>query len=158
MRFYKLDHEITMDDIKKYNFPNQKLGVIVQIENSNGEILLQKRGIKSRDENGLYEHIGGSVDKEDVSFKAAIKREILEETGDNIKFDISDSVGIVHCYKNEINWLFVIYLAKYIEGEFKIMEPEKCLGYKFWKYNDTINSPELSESCKYIINTLNNLN
>ena len=65
MNFYLLNHEAAYEDIRKFNLPNQKVGVIAHIENSKGEILLQQRGEKSRDENGLYEDIGGKVDKED---------------------------------------------------------------------------------------------
>ena len=46
MEYYVLDHEATMDDIKRFNFPNQKLGVIVHIEDKSKKILLQQRGGK----------------------------------------------------------------------------------------------------------------
>jgi len=59
MEFYLLDHEATFDDLKSFDFPNQKIGVIAHIENDKGEILLQQRGVKSRDENMLFEDIGG---------------------------------------------------------------------------------------------------
>lgn len=36
MHFYKLDHEATWDDIKNFNYPNQKLGVIAHIQNKGG--------------------------------------------------------------------------------------------------------------------------
>ena len=99
MDFYLLDHEATFEDLKKFNFSNQKVVVIAHIENSDGEILLQQRGEKSRDENGLYEDIGGKVDQEDISFKSAIIREIKEEAGDELNLVFSDSIGIYHCYK-----------------------------------------------------------
>lgn len=89
MKFYPLNHEATYDDIEKFDYPNQKIGVIAHIENDNGEILLQQRGIKSRDENGLYEDIGGKVDSSDFSFKDAIIREIKEEAGDDIKLEFN---------------------------------------------------------------------
>ena len=28
------------------------------------------------------------------------------------------------------------------------MEPDKCLGYRFFKYEDIINSKEVSKSCQ----------
>ena len=68
MQFYSLNHEASFEDLKKFNYPNQKIGVIAHIENENGEILLQQRGVKSRDENGLYEDIGGKVEPEDINF------------------------------------------------------------------------------------------
>lgn len=156
MNFYLLDHEVTFEDLKKFNFPNQKIGVIAHIENANGQILLQQRGEKSRDENGLYEDIGGKVELEDISFKAAMIREIKEEAGDDINLVINDSVGILHCYKNNINWLFVIYFVKYIDGNIKVMEPDKCMGYHFFEYDEAINSNLVTDSCKYIMKTVKN--
>ena len=75
MKFYKIDHSVNSGDIKKFNFENQKVGVIAHIEDESGKILLQQRGLKSRDENGLYEDVGGSVENSDVDFKSAIIRQ-----------------------------------------------------------------------------------
>lgn len=155
MKFYKLEHEVTVDDIEEFNYSNQKIGVIAHIENENGEILLQQRGAKSRDENGLFEDIGGKVESDDFDFKSAIKREIKEEAGDEVNIIIDNSCGIYHCFKNNINWIFVIYFGKYVSGEFKIMEPDKCLGYKFFKYEEAMKSDLVSESCKFLIKSLN---
>ena len=85
MKFYKLDHSVNNGDIRKFNFDNQRIGVIAHIEDENGKILLQQRGLKSRDENGLYEDVGGSVENSDVDFKAAIIREMQEEMGNDVK-------------------------------------------------------------------------
>lgn len=154
MKFWLLNHEATMEDLNKFKFSNKKIGVIAHIENSNGEILLQQRGIKSRDENGLYEYIGGKVDSEDLSFKEAIIREIKEEAGSDLKLEVSNSKGIYHCCKNNVNWVFIIYIVKYIEGEIKIMEPDKCMGYKFYNINDALNSKLVTESCKFLIKSI----
>ena len=154
MHFYSMDHEASFEDLKKFNYPNQKVGVIAHIENENGEILLQQRGVKSRDENGLYEDIGGKVESGDVNFLSAIKREIKEEAGVEINLVFSDSIGIYHCYKNDINWIFVIYFVKYIDGNFKIMEKDKCTDYHFFKYDEAINSELVTESCKYLIKSI----
>ena len=156
MHFYSLDHEASFEDLRKFNYPNQKIGVIAHIENKDGEILLQQRGVKSRDENGLYEDIGGKVESGDVNFLSAIKREIKEEAGVEINLVFSDSIGIYHCYKNDINWIFVIYFVKYIDGNFKIMEKDKCTDYHFFKYDEAINSELVTESCKYLIKSIKN--
>lgn len=79
MKFYSIKHEAIFEDVEKFDYPNRKIGVIAYIENDKGEILLQQRGIKSRDEKGLYETIGGKVDSDDLTFKDAIIREIREE-------------------------------------------------------------------------------
>lgn len=155
MTFYLIDHEATFDDVEKFEYPNRKIGVIAHIENGKGGILLQQRGIKSRDENGLYEDIGGKVDSSDFSFKEAIIREIKEEAGDDIKLEFNgNSIGIYHCLKNNVNWIFVIYSFKYINGNIMIMEPDKCLGYKFFNYKEAINSDLVTESCKFLIKSI----
>lgn len=156
MNFYLLNHEATYEDLQKFNFPNQKVGVIAHIENSAGEILLQQRGEKSRDENGLYEDIGGKVEPEDKDFKTAIIREVKEEAGDEINLVFSDSIGIYHCYKNNINWIFIIYFVKYIDGNIKIMEPDKCKDYHFFKCDEAINSNLVTKSCKFLIMSIEN--
>lgn len=150
MEYYILNHEATYEDLAKFNLPNQKIGVIAHIENLAGEILLQQRGVKSRDENGLYEEIGGKVEENDISFKDAMIREIKEEAGDDIDIVVSDSIGIYHIYKNNINWIFVIYFVKYIDGVIKIMEPEKCVDYHFFKYDEALASDLVTDSCKYL--------
>lgn len=154
MKFYLVDYELSFEDIEKFEYPNQKIGVIVHIENNKGEILLQQRGVKSSDENGLYEAIGGKVDSDDATFKDAIIREIKEEAGEEINLKFSNSIGIYHCKKNNINWIFIIYFAKYINGKIKIMEPDKCIEYKFFSYNEALTSSKVAESCKYLIKSV----
>ena len=31
------------------------------------------------------------------------------------------------------------------------MEPDKCVGYKFFKYDEAIKSDLVTDSCKYLI-------
>ena len=91
MDFYKLDHEATMEDINNFKYNNQKIGVIVHIENEKGEILLQQRGIKSRDENGLFEDVGGKVDSTDKEVNKS-NYFVLEKIIDDIRRDV-----IINC-------------------------------------------------------------
>lgn len=155
MKFYKMNHEVTNADLQKFNFENQRIGVIVHIEDNNGKVLLQQRGVKSRDENGLYEDVGGSVENSDENFKSAIIREMKEEMGNDARIELSDSTDIYHICKNNTNWLFVIFKGKYIDGDINIMEPEKCMGYKFFSYEEAINSNLVSERCKFLIKSIN---
>ena len=154
-KFYKMNNVINSDDIKKFNFENQRIGVIAHIENSDGEILLQQRGVKSRDENGLYEDVGGSVESSDFDFKSACIREMQEEMGNEVNIEALDFSGIYHCYKHETNWIFVVFKGKYVDGNINIMEPEKCMGYNFFSYEEAINSELVSESCKFLIKAIN---
>lgn len=152
MKFYKLDHEATMEDVEKLNCPNSKLGVIVHIKDKAGKILCQQRGVKSRDDNGLFEDIGGKLESSDKNFKSAIIRELKEEVGDEANIEIGNSIGIYHRHNN--NWIFIIYLGKYIDGDLKIMEPEKCMGYKFFSYEEALSSNLVTNSCKFLIEEL----
>lgn len=151
MNFYILDHEATILDIGQFHFPNQKIGVIAHIETEDGKILLQQRGKKSRDENNRYEDIGGEVEHTDKSFRDAIVREIREEVGNDIQYQIVGSKAIGHWQKKDINWIFIIYSIKYLSGKLQIMEPEKCLGFRFFEKEEALNSKNVTESCKFII-------
>ena len=35
------------------------------------------------------------------------------------------------------------------------MEPEKCMGYKFFTYEEAVNSNLVSKSCRFLINAIN---
>ena len=154
MDYHEIDYEATLEDIDKFIYDNKKIGVIVHVEDSEGKILLQQRESKSRDENGLFEDIGGKFDDTDLSFREAIIREFKEEAGEDVNLQIGRSVGIYHCFKNNTNWVFVIYFGNYIDGEFKVMEPDKCLGYKFFTKDEALSSDVVTESCKYLIDQL----
>lgn len=150
MDYYSFDHKIEKDDLEDFQYPNRKIGVIVHIVDETSKILLQQRGVKSRDENGLYEDVGGRVEETDLDYNFAIIREMREEMGDEAQFQLSDSIGIYHLEKKNINWVFVIFYAKYLGGKIKIMEPDKCTDYKFFDYNEVIDSDLVSEGCKYL--------
>ncbi len=158
MEFYQVNKDIDYSDLERFNYLNQKICVIAYIRNEEGKILLQQRGKNSSDERGLYECIGGKTEEKDKTLKDAIIREIEEESGENIKLELSKTIGICHCLKETTNWLFIIYSAKYIKGKFEIKEPDKCIGYKFFDYDELINSKLVSESCRYIVENIHNRN
>lgn len=153
MEFYKSSN-ITFDDLRLFNYNNMKIGVIVHIVDSNGKILLQKRGPKCKDDALLFEDVGGRLEDSDIDFKSAIIREMKEEVGEDAIFDISNPVGIYHSEKGDVNWMFVIFIAKYLKGDIKVMEKEKCLGYNFFSYDDIINSNEVSNGSKFLTKSL----
>ena len=153
MEFYKV-HSITFDDIRRYNYDNMRLGVIVHIVDESGKILLQKRGPKCKDDALLFEDVGGKLEDNDLDFKSAYIREMKEEMGPEAVFELSNPVGIYHCEKNGVNWIFVIFSAKYIKGNFLVMEDKKCLGYKFFDYEEITNSNEVSEGSKFLTKSL----
>ena len=148
MEFNEVDGIV---DLEKYNYSNYKIGVIAHIIDKDGNILLQQRGVKSRDENGLFEDVGGKVDKDDTDYKSAIEREIKEEMGDDVNIKLSNPVGVWYVPKKDTNWLFIVFKGTYLDGNIKIMEPDKCMGYKFFTYDEAVESNMLSESCNFLV-------
>lgn len=122
--------------------PEYRCAVIALILDKNGNVLLQRRGPKSRDEVGKLEDIGGAVEDTDLTFRDAMSREIFEEVGNDINFTIDELVGasLVTKYDsrtdNDVNWFFLLYKCTYIDGELKINEPGKSLGYEFYKQDE----------------------
>ena len=68
--------------------------------------------------------------------------------------EFSDSIGIYHVFKNNINWVFIIYFVKYIRGDIRIMEPLKCMDYRFFAYDELVNSSLVTEGCKFLSKSL----
>ena len=127
---------------EQIELPEYRTAVIALFMDSNDNILLQRRGPKSRDEVGKLEDIGGAVEERDFSFRDALHREIIEEVGEGIGYSIDKYVGACLVYKYDsrtdrnVNWLFLLYKCTYVDGELKINEPGKCLGYEFYKMDE----------------------
>lgn len=147
--FIKFNREVADNkDLEIYlkstglKLPDYRCAVIALILDKEGRILLQRRGPKSRDEIGKLEDIGGAVESTDLSFRDAMKREIVEEVGDSINFSIDELVGasLITKYDSrtnkDVNWFFLLYKCTYIDGELKINEPGKSLGYEFYEQDD----------------------
>ena len=149
-----MNHEVTEEDINNLDYENKIVGVIIHIENNDGKMLLQQRGEKARDENGKFEFVGGQVEITDKNYKDAIIREIREEMGNDVIIDFFGTSDILHINKNNINYLFVIFKGKYKKGKISIMEPEKCIGYRFFEYDEAINSDLVTEGCKFIMKSI----
>ena len=154
MDYYKLDHEATKKDLDRFEYPNKRIGVISIIKNEKGEILLQQRGSASQDAKFQYENIGGSVEEYDTNYKVAILREIKEEAGEEIELETSDSIGIFHYESIGYHWIFIIYEFKYLGGEPKIIEKNKCERYDFFEPKEAIESNKVSEGCKKLLKSI----
>ena len=147
--FIKFNREVVdQKDLQVYlkntglKLPEYRCAVIALILDKEGRVLLQRRGPKSRDEVGKLEDIGGAVEDTDLNYREAMKREIIEEAGDDINFSIDELVGASLITKydsrtdSDVNWFFLLYKCTYIGGELKINEPGKCLGYEFYKQDE----------------------
>ena len=142
------DSVVTCEDVSNViknnniSLPDYRLAVIVRLMDKDGNVILQRRGPKSRDEHNKLEDIGGAVEDTDINLIEALYREIKEEVGELANIEIKDFVGAVFEPKFDIrtnktvNWLFCIYNGLYIDGELLINDPGKCLGYEFYNKNN----------------------
>lgn len=135
-------------DLERYlinnniNLPEFRTAVIALFIDNDNNIYLQRRGPKSRDEVGMLEDIGGAVEEDDLTFRDALIREIKEEAGDKLDYNIKDLVGgcLINKYDSRtdsyVNWLFLLYECAYVSGEFLCNEEGKALGYEKYKYDN----------------------
>jgi mutator protein MutT len=104
------------------------IGVSVgaMIINDQGEVFLAQRGSKAKNERGCWENPGGSVEFGET-LENAVKREIMEEYGAEIKI-IKQFPAEDHLIPDENqHWIATTFLVKFKQGSIpKIMEPEKC--------------------------------
>lgn len=111
------------------------VGVGAMIFNNEGKVFLAKRGQEARNERGKWEFPGGGL-KFNERCEDGLKREIREEFDIKIKvvelLEVSD-----HIIKEEKqHWVAPSYIAKYISGTPKIMEPEKIVEFKWFNLTD----------------------
>ena len=101
------------------------VGVGAVIVNSEGKVLLMKRGLKARNERGKWQIPGGGLEFGE-SFEDAIRREVKEELGIDIKLtkmlDVSNQILL----EERQHWVSPIFLCSVLDGEPRILEPEKC--------------------------------
>lgn len=136
---------ISIDSLKKI-----KVAVVCFIFNKQGQVILNRRGPGARDDVGKLQAVGGSVNKSDVDFLSALKREILEETrNNNIKID--KFIGAYHDRKmdNEtkeiVDWIILGYIGILESGSLINVEENRSVDFETFNLND-INPDELSVS------------
>lgn len=103
------------------------------IVNEKKELLLQQRN--KSPEKGYWSIPGGKVEFFET-IEQAIKREVKEEIGVEIK--IISLLGICNhiIVDEQKHWVSPSYLCEIISGEPKIMEPTKHLAMKWFSLND----------------------
>ena len=136
---------IDFDSLKKI-----KVAVVCFIFNKQGQVILNRRGPGARDDVGKLQAVGGSVNKSDADFLSALKREILEETGNN-DIKISKFIGAYHDRKmdNEtkevVDWIILGYIGILESGSLINVEKNRSIDFETFNLND-INPEELSLS------------
>ena len=111
------------------------VGTGAMIFNSEGKVLLSRRGPKARNDAGKWDFPGGSV-RFGETCKDAIKREIREEFG--IEIEILDMLELVDHIMPEQkqHWVSPSYIARLAKGTPRIMEPEKISEIKWVDLKD----------------------
>jgi 8-oxo-dGTP diphosphatase len=101
------------------------VGVGAIIVDNQGRLFLARRGPAAKNERGLWEFPGGSVEFGET-MADALRREMREEFGIEIAVDkLLDVVD--HILKEEKqHWISPSFLCTISAGEPRIMEPEKC--------------------------------
>lgn len=120
------------NDVKKV-----KKGVAVMIISSRGEILLMKRGPKSRYEPGTWEQCGGVVE-EGEDFWDTAKREAMEELGVDIKLERELLHDTFSDMGDGVEWEVKVFEATTTDTP-KIQEPDKCVELKWVKQSELTN-------------------
>ena len=101
------------------------VGVGAIIVNRYGQLFLSRRGTKAKNERGLWEFPGGSVELGET-LSEALQREMREEFG--IEIVVGELLDVVdHILKKEgQHWVSPSYICTIASGEPYIREPEKC--------------------------------
>jgi 8-oxo-dGTP diphosphatase len=101
------------------------VGVGAIIVDNQGRLFLARRGPAAKNERGLWEFPGGSVEFGET-MADALRREIREEFG--IEIAVGKLLDVVdHILKEEKqHWISPTFLCTIAAGEPRIMEPEKC--------------------------------
>lgn len=111
------------------------VGVGAILVNPKGQLFLSKRGPKAKNERGLWEFPGGSVEFGE-RLADALAREMKEEFGIEIAvgslLDVAD-----HILPDEKqHWVSPTYICRIVSGTPKILEPEKCSAIGWFDLNN----------------------
>ena len=130
-----------------------KVAVIVYAFDEDNRIIFQRRGPGCRDERFKLETIGGRVKENDIDFRTALNREIIEEVGTEANIEIGEFITSTYAttfdnrYNKEQPWIYLVYKGILKSGELTIAEPDKCLGYERYKIGE-VDENELSNGAK----------
>jgi 8-oxo-dGTP diphosphatase len=110
--------------------PETGIGVCII---KNNKVLLGKR--KNAHGEGCWSFPGGHLEMFET-WKSCAEREALEETGLKIKntrfFGVTNDIF----YKEWKHYVTIFMMADYDSGNLKIMEPEKCLEWKWFSWQN----------------------
>ena len=101
------------------------VGVGAIIVNQEGHVFLARRGPRAKNEQGLWEFPGGSVEFGET-LADALRREMDEEYG--IEIAVGELVDVVDhiLHEERQHWVSPTFICRILSGEPAIREPEKC--------------------------------
>ncbi len=101
------------------------VGVGAIIVDGQGRLFFARRGPKAKNERGLWEFPGGSVEFGE-RLAAALKREMREEYG--VEIEVGELLDVAdHILPDEgQHWVSPTYICRIVTGSPQIQEPEKC--------------------------------
>lgn len=122
------------------------VGVGALIEDGAGRVFLSRRGLQSRNERGLWEFPGGSVEFGE-RLEDALKREMREEYG--VEIEVGELLDVVdHILPDERqHWVSPTYICRIRNGEPRIMEPGKSSAIGWFALDEV--PWELSQITKF---------
>lgn len=132
-----------------------KMGVIGMVIDQDNKVIYQRRGPKANGDCNMLSDVGGAVEDYDVTFRDALYRELKEEVGNDVNVEIEHfmcaflKVYFDHKLNKEVNRIFFVYKMNLIDGEFKINEPGKAIGYEKFDINNIPND-EVMETSLFI--------
>ncbi len=108
------------------------VGVGAIIVDPQGRVFLARRGPQAKNERGLWEFPGGSVEFGE-RLADALRREIREEY--DVEIEVGELLDVAdHILPEEgQHWVSPTYICRIVSGEPRIVEPEKCteIGWFF---------------------------
>lgn len=107
------------------------VGVGAIIVADDGRLLLSRRGPKAKNERGLWEFPGGSVEFGE-RLADALKREMEEEYG--VAIEVGELLDVVdHVLPDEgQHWVSPTFICRLTGGEPVIREPDKCAEVRWF--------------------------
>lgn len=102
------------------------VGTGALVFDTEGRVLMAQRGPHAKNERGMWEFPGGTVEFGE-SLQDAIQRELREEYAIEIRIGRMLSVFDHRIPEEQQHWISVVFLARYTAGVARIMEPEKCV-------------------------------
>jgi mutator protein MutT len=101
------------------------VGVGAVIVDEMGRLFLARRGPQAKNERGLWEFPGGSVEYGET-LADALAREMMEEYG--IQVAVGELLDVVdHILPDEgQHWVSPTYICRIVSGEPRILERKKC--------------------------------